>query len=223
MNHTETAPSAPAIPGIYRAIGDVMRGVTSVGKEGWNNHSRYNFRGVDDVINAVGPKLREHGVIIVPTVLDSKVDERATQAEKLKLFWTVRVRYTWYCVADGSSIECEVIGEAADTGDKGASKAQSVAYRTAMLQVLGIPTAEPDPDEETHEIIVTQETADELMAEADRLYAQAGTRDGASKLRGWARANRDLIMAAPTITTVDGTVGALKAYVEHLIRSATSE
>jgi hypothetical protein len=224
MNHTESTPSVPGVPGIYQAINNVMRQVTAVRKDGFNNHSRYSFRGIDDVLNRVGPALRDHGVIIVPTILEApRLDERATKAEKLSLYWTIRVRYTWICVADGSQIECEVIGEAADTGDKGSSKAQSVAFRTAMIQVLAIPTDEPDPDEETHEACVSQTQADEMLAEADRLYDRAGTPKGAAEFRGWVKANWDLIRAAPTITTADGVRGQLEAYVRHLIRNIGTE
>jgi len=217
---TPHTPEAPAVPGIYQAIWAVMRGVTAVTKDGWNNHSKYNFRGVDDVVNAVGPQLREHGVMIIPEIIDTKVDERVTNAQKLNLFWTVRVRYTWYCLADGSSISCEVLGEAADTGDKGASKAQSVAYRVAILQVLCIPTSERDPDADTHQVTVSQETADSMTKKAEELYDKCNTPVKVSEFRGWANANRDLILASPVIVTRDGKQGGLGAYVRHLLDNA---
>jgi hypothetical protein len=43
------------------------------------------------------------------------------------------------------------MGEAADAGDKSMSKAQSVAYRTFLLEALNVPTGQPDPDSESHE------------------------------------------------------------------------
>jgi hypothetical protein len=57
---------------------------------------------------------------------------------------TLAVEYEW---TDGeSSITSQVIAEAIDSGDKGTSKAMSVAYRVAILQTLTLPTGERDPD-----------------------------------------------------------------------------
>jgi hypothetical protein len=51
----------------------------------------------------------------------------------------------------GDSFAGSAYGEAADSGDKAVSKAQSVAYRVFLIQALSIPTGEPDPDSESHE------------------------------------------------------------------------
>ena len=53
-------------PTIFEVLSNVMNEVQSIGKDGYNNHQRYNFRGIDAVINAVGPVFRKHGVIAVP-------------------------------------------------------------------------------------------------------------------------------------------------------------
>src|SRR5690606_34079164 len=42
-------------------------------------------------------------------------------------------------------------GEAMDSGDKATSKAMSVAFRTALIQALALPTDEPDPAESTYQ------------------------------------------------------------------------
>ncbi|NKU87713.1 hypothetical protein GS884_09095 [Rhodococcus hoagii] len=51
----------------------------------------------------------------------------------------------------GDSFSGSAYGEAADAGDKAVSKAQSVAYRTFLLQGLTVPTEERDPDADVHE------------------------------------------------------------------------
>ena len=38
-----------------------------------------------------------------------------------------------------------------DSGDKATAKAMSVAFRTALLQALALPTDEPDPDSQSYE------------------------------------------------------------------------
>jgi hypothetical protein len=55
-------------PLIYARLAAVMADCTSVAKRDRNEHQRFMFRGIDAVLNAVGPILRKHGVIVVPDV-----------------------------------------------------------------------------------------------------------------------------------------------------------
>ena len=61
------------------------------------------------------------------------------------------VRYDFYGPA-GDSISATVAAESFDSGDKATAKAMSVAFRTALLQTLALPTDEvDDPDHVTYE------------------------------------------------------------------------
>ena len=51
-------------PTVIEALSKVMGDVQAVGKESRNSQQGYAFRGVDAVMNAVGPALRRHGVVI---------------------------------------------------------------------------------------------------------------------------------------------------------------
>ena len=53
-------------PTIQAALAAVMADVTHVGKEGKNSAQGYAFRGIDGVLNAVGPALRRRGVVVMP-------------------------------------------------------------------------------------------------------------------------------------------------------------
>lgn len=138
-------------PSIVAALSAVMGEVQSVGKGSTNTQQGYRFRGIDAVVNAVGPAMRKHGVVCVPLVEDVsynvvEVGRQRTQMREC----TVRVRYVFHGPA-GDSIECVAVGEAMDSGDKATPKAMSVAYRVALLQALCIPTDEPDADSQTYE------------------------------------------------------------------------
>ena len=129
----------------------VMAEVQSVGKDGTNTQQGYRFRGIDGVMNAVGPALRKHGVVIVPTVEESNYREVEVGAKRtLQRECTVRVKYTVYG-PNGGCFSGTVYGEALDSGDKATAKAHSVAYRTFLLQALTIPTDDPDPDQHSVE------------------------------------------------------------------------
>lgn len=142
--------SAEGKADIFAALSAVMGDVQGIGKKSRNQDQNFNFRGIDAVMNAVGPSLREHGVIIVPLAEEMNSESYETRKGTAMRNVTIRIRWRFYG-PDGSSIEAVSFGEAADSGDKAVSKAHSVAYRTVLLQALCIPTDEPDPDSSTHE------------------------------------------------------------------------
>lgn len=158
------APEAPGVPTIQQALSAVMGKVRAVGKAQRNADQNYRFRGIDDVINAVGPALREFNVLVLPTVLDVTYRDVRTSRDKPAREVTVRVRYTFVGPAS-DSIEIEVPGESMDSGDKGTAKAMSVAYRIALLQALCLPTDEADPDAHTYERAYAQQPAKESRSD----------------------------------------------------------
>lgn len=138
-----------ALP-IHIALSAVMGDVQAVRKQDRNTQQGFNFRGVDAVVNAVGPALRTHGVIVLPRVLARHTETYQTSKGATMRNVAVEVEFT-FVGPDGSTLTCSTVGEAADAGDKATPKAHSVAFRTALLQALCIPTDEPDPDASTHE------------------------------------------------------------------------
>lgn len=138
-------------PLIYGDLAAVMADVTAVGKDGRNESQGYRFRGIDGVLNAVGPALRAHRVIVMPEMLEmtDEVVEVGKNRSRMSRV-TVRVRYS-FIASDGSMLHAVVPGEALDSSDKAGSKAMSVAFRTVLIQALALPTDEPDPDASSYE------------------------------------------------------------------------
>lgn len=146
-----------AAPTVAVAWNSVMCSVRAVGKDEWNDQQKFLFRGVDAVVNAVGPALREHGVtVIADRVRQVSVTEYETRPKNPNVPGTrmvnrvVHVKWRIYGPS-GDWLTGESFGESADSGDKSMSKALSVAYRTFLLQALCIPTGERDPDMDVHE------------------------------------------------------------------------
>jgi len=135
---------------IAQALAAVMADVQSVAKTGRNTEQGYNFRGVDAVVNAVGPALRKHGVVVLPMLETAAYRDVTTSRGKPSRECTVQVRYQFFG-PNGDHVDAVVPGESMDFGDKGAAKAMSVAYRIALLQVLCIPTDDPEPDSQSYE------------------------------------------------------------------------
>lgn len=135
---------------VHQALSKVMGDVQAVKKDSKNQAQRFNFRGIDAVVNAVGPALRKHGVTILPEDVEVHRSNGTTASGKQTAEVVVKVTYRVYGPA-GDSIHGKVAAEAMDFGDKAIAKAMSVAYRTFLLQALTIPTDEPDPDSESYE------------------------------------------------------------------------
>lgn len=135
---------------VHQALSKVMGDVQAVRKDSKNQAQKFLFRGIDAVLNAVGPALRKHGVTILPEDVEVHRSNGATASGKQTAEVVVKVTYRVYGPA-GDSIHGKVAAEAMDFGDKAIAKAMSVAYRTFLLQALTIPTDEPDPDSESYE------------------------------------------------------------------------
>ena len=170
---------------IYADLAKVMRSVDHVGKGDFNSHQRFNFRGIDGVLNAVGPALREHNVVVYPRLHDVAYEEVQTSGGKASTACRVVVDYIFASV-DGSTVETRVAAESWDTGDKAMPKAMSVAMRTALIQALALPTDEPDPDSFTY----TREAADEKNERVAAKIEAAGTVDELRAL--WSQASPEL-------------------------------
>lgn len=135
---------------VHQALSKVMAEVQAVRKDSKNQAQRFNFRGIDAVMNAVGPALRKHGVTILPEDVEVHRSNGTAANGKQTAEVVIKVTYRVYGPA-GDSIHGKVAAEAMDFGDKAIAKAMSVAYRTFLLQALTIPTDEPDPDSESYE------------------------------------------------------------------------
>lgn len=158
---------------IYQALSAVMNDVQGVGKDDWNDApgAKYNFRGVDAVINAVGPVLRKHGVIVVPELVSADyetviVGKNRTEMASVRL----QVKFHWFG-PEGDEVVASVAAESFDSGDKATAKAHSVAFRTALIETLCLPTNDHDPDKDTYERSPENDPVDPATAAREELLA----------------------------------------------------
>ena len=170
-----TERTARILPMIYASVVGAMGDITHVGKgqvsKDWSGKAAYNYRGIDDVMNALHPAMVRNGIFIVPEVIKNErsvVNVGAKQTAMNSVVLTIK--YTLYA-QDGSHIETVVVGEAFDSGDKATSKAMSIALKYALFQVFCIPTEEmrqSDPDAVVNEPISQPKPAEPQKAETLR-------------------------------------------------------
>jgi len=169
---------------VHAALVAVMRDVQGLGKHQRNSApgGTYSFRGIDAVMNAVGPALREHSLALVASCRSAEYAEILVGKDRRPMAHSRVVMEYTLIGPDGSTLTGSAPGEAFDSGDKATAKACSVAYRTWLLQTLCLPTDEPDPDAITHEraaspreVVLTHHQGD--FAAAMAAAAEAGFSD----------------------------------------------
>jgi len=136
---------------IYESIAAIMQEIPAIGKDKKNQQQNFNYRGIDDVMNALQPILSKHRVFVVPEVLAQNREERKNSKGGTLMYSIMQIKYSFFA-EDGTSISAVVVGEGMDSGDKASNKAMSVALKYAFFQVFCIPTEEmPDPDADAPE------------------------------------------------------------------------
>lgn len=130
---------------IYSALCAIMRETESISKDRRNQQQGFNFRGIDDVYNSLHPTFAKNGVVILPEVLEHRIEQRTTAKGGTAYAHFSKIKFH-FIADDGSEVVATTVGEAADSGDKGASKAASIALKYALFQIFLIPTQDDDDD-----------------------------------------------------------------------------
>lgn len=137
--------------GIHTAMIGILTDISPIAKEQRNTAQGYQFRGIDQFLNALHPLMAKHGVYVTPSVESIERTERQGKSSVL-LYAIATVRFT-FRAADGSSVDCVTVGEGMDSGDKATNKAMSAAYKYALMQTFAVPTEDMiDGDAESPEV-----------------------------------------------------------------------
>ena len=155
---------------IVQSLNEIMKAVGAISKSDRNAAQGFNFRGIDSVVNAVSPQLQKYGVVVVPSVEDYEY-QSIEIGKNRTVMGHVKVKVTYTFVgSQGDAIKATVVAEAMDAGDKATTKAMSVAFRTALLQSLCLPTDDADPDSHSYErsekVVVDTKAVAKAIAEA---------------------------------------------------------
>ena len=175
-------------PAVYPAIAAVMAEIaeTGISKGRRNAQQGYNFRGIDDVYNALAPILSKHKLLMLPRVLRRDQVERTTAKGGALFYTTVEMEFDLVSGEDASVHTIRTVGEAMDSADKSSNKAMSAAYKYAAMQAFCIPTeGDNDADAETHEV------APKRSAAADFAIATMATCKTADEFKDFWAKNRE--------------------------------
>lgn len=150
-----------------------MQEIAPVGKDRTNEAQHFKFRGVEDIVNALHPAFARHGVVCVPSILESSHVGDKNAKGNVYFTATARIQYTLFG-PKGDSISGSSIGVAFDYADKAMPKAMTMAYKNWLMQTFVIHT-EDNHDADNYDPTVnpraTQEQAEDLTGLSDEVIA----------------------------------------------------
>ena len=141
---------------IFPALAKVQEELDAIGKN--QKGYGYNFRGIDDVLNAMHPLFKKHKIITTRRDIESArevrtvVDKNGKEKQFIEVF--IKAKYAFVSLEDGSEVVTEGFGEGQDTsgGDKASSMATSNSYKYVIFEMFNIATEEQkDSDQVTAE------------------------------------------------------------------------
>lgn len=140
---------------VYQAINAVQAALAKTGITKSHRNTQgagFNFRGIDDVYNAVSPLMAAHGLCVLPRMLERECIERQSKNGGALYYVAVKAEFDLVSSSDGSRHTISTFGEAMDSSDKATNKAMSAAYKYALIQAFAIPTeGNNDADADTPE------------------------------------------------------------------------
>jgi hypothetical protein len=161
------------VQGVRDAVLSIMDeiGQAGIGKSGWNDHSKYKYRSIEDVLGAFNRLMVKHGLTIEHRKLSHETDRAGKQT-----YVTVEMEYV-FTGPDGSTMRQVYGGCGGDVGDKAMAKAQTNAYKYMLTSVFNIPVqGMVDGDADTPDRNQGEEQAQREQLEAERAYDKARDR-----------------------------------------------
>ena len=207
---------------VYKAFNAVQKAMAAHGiaKGQKNQQQNYKYRGIDDVYNVLGPLLAEHGLMIVPRVMDAQHTVGSTKSGGASYHHHVVVEYNIYG-PDGDRMEPPPLsrGECIDTSDKGLNKALSAAYKYWVLSAFCVPLeGQEEADATTPEAVAPALLTNEQREEILGLCMQTNT--NVDQFVAW--------LGFGTMIEVESShyrraINALRAKKEKLVREYAEE
>lgn len=181
-DYVEHATTYEAVRAVKREVGVIAK---SRSTDSSSEDFRYQFRGVEELLEVLGPLCEKHGVITTP-VLAGEVDSTQYDTRRGGHMHRVMATYEVWAYATPDLEDRMLLGrwrgEAADSGDKASTKAGSVAYREIMFKAFSIPTrgSQDDPEGDG------DQEEKRAASAADRAEQQKAAQLAGAQARGWA-------------------------------------
>jgi len=126
---------------------EVMRSLSYVKKEGFNEFQKFKFAKHDDVTKSVREQLLRHGILPVPTVIEQSMQVIKQKSSDAYLTTVVMDCHFTNIDKPEDLYTVRGVGHGIDKNDLGPGKAITYAYKNILLKALSLETGEADNEE----------------------------------------------------------------------------
>lgn len=136
---------------IWERVNAVLAALPTISKDGKAPDSMggFAFRSIEDITGALKTPLANHGVTIVPTVVQRIDSERRTSNGKSLWVTDLLIRFDFYG-PDGDTLSAEMWGCGSDSGDKATQKAVTAAFKSLLTVTFCISDNAMDAERYDH-------------------------------------------------------------------------
>lgn len=133
---------------LYTKFLDIQQAVDSILKDGKNTSDKYDFVSGNAVLNIIRPKMNELGLLLIPSVRDTRIHEGATKSGTARFVVEIDYDFTWVDVETGETLVVPWYANGTDLGsaERAVGKAATYAEKYMLLKFFHIPTDKDDPD-----------------------------------------------------------------------------
>lgn len=163
------------IKNIYQRINDVRKSFGYVQKDKSVSTGGGSYKAVthDSVTGQIRQHLVEHGVVIVPSVIEHTFHPKETPESKQRLFEAIYDVAFVNCDNPEDRIVIRAVAHALDNGDKAPGKAMSYATKYAILKVFSLETGEDEESRYQADEFDYKPHVDAINGAADMVTLQA--------------------------------------------------
>ncbi len=130
---------------IHQKLIEVRKSVPYLKKD--NEGHQFQYVSSSQTLGNVRAAMDEHGLLLVPSVIDKEVSDHTTKNGNHEYFTQIAITFTWVNADNPEEkIECAWLGQGLDSGEKGVGKALTYAEKYFILKFFNIPTDKDDPD-----------------------------------------------------------------------------
>jgi len=146
-------------------MGKVLAALPAIdkGKTAPSNMGGYAFRGIEQITAAVKPLFGQHGVFVLPVVVERVDSQRSVGQNKVMHCVDLTIDFVFHGPL-GDTLTARCVGCGTDMGDKAPQKAVTAAWKSMLTVAFCI--ADEGMDSEAHSVPETQTGSDPGSSQA---------------------------------------------------------
>lgn len=168
---------------ILLKLAAIRNDIEPLAKDGRNEKQNYGFLSDKQITQVVGELLQKHNVLVTHSDSITTETQYQTANGSTMFLITIKLDYAFNDVDTGEKVEGSVVGQGADTGDKGVYKAITGAFKYLYVKTFNIPVAD-DPERDNYTYHQTQNLPPRSVQSNPNVQTTTEVKELAEKIGG---------------------------------------